>query len=242
MRRERGILTAAVLALVVGLLAEPAQAIRLSATAIRIEINDTDGDAGIQMFVDGEGWDLMQVRDPHGNIVLNILGESSVGAQGLTELFFESAEPSFEEQSLDELLALFPEGFYQFRGRTTDGVRLRGSARLTHALPDGPVIVLPEEDEEDVDPDDTVVEWLPVADPPGSRISGYQVLVLREKPPHPLEEFSVNVPRTATSVTVPPEFMRPNNTYKVEVLAIERSGNQTITEHEFETGERGGGE
>ena len=36
-------------------------------------------------------------------------------APGITEFFFESAEPSFEEQSLEELLALFPEGLYRFR-------------------------------------------------------------------------------------------------------------------------------
>ena len=38
-----------------------------------------------------------------------------------------------------------------------------------------------------------------------------------------------------TSVTVPADFMRPGGEYKVEVIAIERSGNRTITEVEFET-------
>ncbi len=36
-------------------------------------------------------------------------------------------------------------------------------------------------------------------------------------------------------MTVPPEFMDPGTEYKYEVLAIEASGNQTITEREFET-------
>jgi hypothetical protein len=238
MRNERTWLTAAAVAFVVGLLAPQAWAIPLAEKAIYIEINDTDGDAGIQIFLDAEGWDSMQVRDPRGNVVLNILGEGGVGAQGITELFFESAEPSFDEQPLDEFLALFPEGFYSFRGTTTEGQPLRGTARLTHALPDAPVILSPEEEEEDVDPDDTVVEWERVSDPPGSRISGYIVVV--EKDEGRLETFTVNLPRGATRVSVPPEFMRPGTAYKAEVLAIERSGNRTITEVEFETGGGGG--
>ena len=36
-------------------------------------------------------------------------------------------------------------------------------------------------------------------------------------------------------VTVPQEFITPNTQYKVEVLAIEASGNQTIGEVEFTT-------
>ncbi len=239
MRRERIWLTVTAMTLIAGLAAAPqAQAIRLSETAIFIEINDTDGDAGIQIFLDGEGWDTMKVKSPHGQVVLSILGEGGVGQQGLTEGFFESAEPSFEEQSLEEFLALHPPGFYQFRGRTTDGAPLRGSARLTHALPDAPVILYPEEEQDDVEPDDTYVEWETVPDPPGSRIMGYIVVV--EKDEGRLETFTVNLPRRATRVSVPPEFMRPGTAYKAEVLAVERSGNKTISELEFETGGGGG--
>jgi hypothetical protein len=240
MRHQRHFLTAAAIALAVGLLAPPAQAIPLSAKAIFFEINDTDGDAGLQIFLDGEGWDAMQVRDPNGNVILNVLGEGGVGQQGITELFLESAEPSFDEQPLEELLALFPAGHYSFRGMTTEGRPLRGAARLTHALPDAPVIVYPEEEQDDVDPDDTYIEWETVPDPPGSRISGYIVIV--EKDEGQLETFELNLPRSATRVSVPPEFMRPGTVYKAEVLAIERSGNRTITELEFETDGGGGGD
>jgi hypothetical protein len=47
--------------------------------------------------------------------------------------------------------------------------------------------------------------------------------------------FSVDLPASTTSVTVPAEFLEPGTQYKVEVLAIEASGNQTITEVEFMT-------
>ncbi len=220
---------------VLGFAAPGAWARPLSATAIRIEINDTDGDAGIQIFLDGEGWKSMRVTDPFGNRILDFRAEGSVGIQGITELFFESAEPSFDVQPLSELLRLFPEGNYRFEGVTTGGVPLKGKARLTHALPAGPLLVLPAEDDDSVDPANTVIQWQTVPDPPGSTIVGYQVIVVREV--GGLRVFSADVGPAITSVTVPPEFMQPGTTYKYEVLAIEASGNQTISEREFETAE-----
>jgi hypothetical protein len=220
-------------ALTLGTAAPESWAAPLSDTAIYIEINDTDGDAGIQIFLDGEGWDSMEVFDPNGNRVLNVTGEGGVGQQGITELFFESAEPSFDEQPLEDLLELFPEGFYRFEGTTTEGAMLKGKARLTHDLPAAPVIVSPEEDDDSVDPGNTVIEWEPVADPPGSTIVGYHVVVEREMGSSRV--FTVDLGPTATSVTVPAEFMESNTAYKFEVLAIETSGNQTISEGEFET-------
>ena len=214
-----------------------AEIVLLDETSIIIEINDTDGDAGIQLFLDGEGWDLMTVQDPNGVMVLDVFAEGNIGQQGITEFFFESAEPSFEEQPLDELLALFPEGIYRFIGATTEGDLLFGRARLTHTIPDAPILVNPPDGAEDIDPDDTVIEWMEVADPPGSRIRGYQVIVEREGPGR-TKVFSVDVRRGRTSVTVPPVFMVPESEYKYEVLSIERSGNQTISEAEFETGLR----
>ncbi len=224
---------AATIALASGLATSPASAIQLSQTAIYFEINDTDGDAGVQIFLDGEGWDRMQVFDPDGNEILDVRAEGSVGLQGITELFLESAEPSFEEQPLEELLALFPEGNYRFEGTTTEGVALRGVARLTHALPDAPLLILPAKDDDSVDPDNTVIEWQLAPDPPGSKIVRYQVVVEREKPS--LRVFTADLGPATTSVTVPPEFMEPGTAYKFEVLAIETSGNRTISERAFQT-------
>ncbi|UCF88830.1 MAG: hypothetical protein JSV70_00830 [bacterium] len=214
-----------------------AWAIPYSATKIIIEVNSTDGDAGIQIFLDGEGWSELEITDPNGAEILDIEAEGSIGMQGITELFFESAEPSFDEQSLEELFELFPEGKYRFRGETVDGQPLKGKATLTHAIPAGPIILSPEEGEV-VDPGDVVIFWDPITDPlPGTwvpvDIAGYQVIVEREEPT--VLVFRVDLPATAAQVTVPWEFLEAGTTYKVEVLAIEESGNQTITESEFET-------
>ena len=84
-----------------------------------------------------------------------------------------------------------------------------------------------------------VIDWDPVTDAfPGTNVPvtvvGYQVIVERVKP-GPLLAFSVSLPATATQVTLPAEFIQANADYKVEVLAIEQSGNQTITESSFKT-------
>jgi hypothetical protein len=78
-----------------------------------IEVNSTDGDAGIQIFVDAPGWTRLEVFDPNGQKITDVSASGSVGLQGLTELFAESAEPSFQEQSLPQLFARFPEGTYK---------------------------------------------------------------------------------------------------------------------------------
>ncbi len=224
--------TAAVVALVAGATAPVAGAKKLDDAEIRIEINATDGDAGIQVFLDGEGWDEMQMIGPNGDVMFHLLAESSVGMQGITEFSFESAEPSFDEQTLEELLELFPAGRYRLRGRTTEGRTLRGTARLTHALPDAPVQLFPIDGEE-VDPNDAVFSWQLVADPPRSRIVRYQVIVECDEPV--FRVLDVLVGPTVDSLTVPPEFLEEAGAdeCKWEVLAIERSGNQTISETEF---------
>lgn len=218
--------------------AETSQATRAHVTTIPfddstliIEVNSTDGDAGLQFFLDGEPWRSVEVSGPDGQKVLDVDAGGDLKDLGLTELFSESNEPPFDELPLEEFLARFPAGEYTFSGKTIEGERLTGTATLTHDIPAGPVVVSPEEDAV-VPPDDVVVVWEPVTEPAGIDIVGYQVIVEREDP---LRVFQVDLPPTATSVTVPPEFLQANTDYGVEVLAIEASGNQTITETGFQT-------
>lgn len=196
------------------------------------ELNATDEDVGLQIFFDGTGWVRLEVFDPDGFRIVDTSAGGGVQMQGITEFFFESAEPSLDELPLEDFLARFPEGLYTFAAVTVDGKIIRTKARFTHAIPDGPVLLSPQEDGE-VDPDNTVVEWEPVADPPGSKIVGYQVIVVREKPS--LRVFSADVSPETTSIHVAAAFMEPNTDYKFEVLAIETSGNQTLSEETFKT-------
>jgi hypothetical protein len=233
------VVLAAVVALAVGAAAPelwaqdggPPEQIPFDDARIIIELNSTDEDAGIQVFLDGEGWRKVQVVSPDGRRIFEVQDKGDLRELGLTELFFESEEPSLDEVPLAEFLDLFPEGEYQFFGKTVEGDRLAATATLTHDIPDGPVLVSPAEGEV-VDPDDTFIVWDLVTSPPGIDIVGYQVIVEREDP---LRVFSVDLSASATSVMVPPEFLESETEYKFEVLAIEVSGNQTISESFFET-------
>jgi hypothetical protein len=204
-----------------------------------IEVNATDGDAGIQIFVDASGWKRLNVFDPEGEEIFEVQGAGRLEQQGVTELFFESEEPSFDEVPLAEFLARFPEGEYTFTGRTTEGERLRGKARFTHNIPAGPEIVSPAEGAKLASNLPVVIDWNPVTAPfPGANsavtVTGYQVIVDNVKS-NPLRVFSVMLPASVTHVTIAPQFIEPNGEYKFEVLAIEAGGNQTIAERTFRT-------
>ena len=215
-------------------------AIPFSQTKIIIEVNATAGDGGIQISLDATGWNRLEVFDPNKIKVFDVSGSGSVGMTGITELFFESAEPSFADLPLDQLLARFPEGNYTFVGTTVDGKKLTGSATLKHNIPAGPTIVSPAEGAAPLNSKQPVViDWDPVTDPfPGTDLAvtivSYQVIVERVKPT-PLRVFSADVEASVTKVTVPPEFLQANADYNFEVLAIEASGNQTISEGGFKT-------
>ena len=88
---------------------------------IKIEMNATDSDAGIQVFIDADPWTSMDVFDPYGRLVFRSTTRGRFAKQGGTELFLESAEPNFSQLSLAEFLRRFPEGEYRFRGQGVAG-------------------------------------------------------------------------------------------------------------------------
>ena len=77
----------------------------------------------------------------------------------------------------------------------------------------------------------------------GDPIVAYQVIVVEETDEELFPdtfgqpEFSVYVPASVTSITIPAEFMKSDTDYEYEVLAIEDSGNQTLAAAEFATAE-----
>ena len=115
--------------------------VEFSDARLKVEINATDGDAGLQVFLDGEAWNQVELLDPDGNPIVDVDVTGRAEDYGLTELFSESSEPPFEEFPLEQFKALFPEGTYTFRGTTVDGTPMTGTASLTHDFPDGPEIV-----------------------------------------------------------------------------------------------------
>jgi fibronectin type III domain protein len=212
--------------------------IELKDARIKFEINSTDQDGGIQVFLDADPWKTMSVYDPTGRRVLTFTTAGRVARQGGTELFMESAEPEFTELPIDELLARFPAGEYRFRGRGLSGERYVGTAVLTHDLPDGPELLSPLEDQGPQNPNRTTVRWEPVDPPNGSPIIGYQVLVVQPDTgitALPKIILDVMMPPDATQMRVPPGFLQPETEYEWEVLAVESGGNQTLSSSTFTT-------
>jgi hypothetical protein len=75
---------------------------------IFFELNNSDGDLGIHSLIDGEEWRSLVIRDPDGRKMLNVNVKGRLRQQGLTEFFFESAEPVFDDLPPAEFFDRFP--------------------------------------------------------------------------------------------------------------------------------------
>jgi hypothetical protein len=248
-------LTAALLTtlLMAGLVAKDARAeddddedaIPLDVTEIYFELNNTDGDLGIHALIDGEPWKKLEMEGPHERELLEIIVRSRLRRQGLTELFFESAEPNFDDLDPKDFFRRFPEGEYEVDGKTLEGEELEGTTEVTHLLPAPPVIFvngvkLPDDCDEDPGPEVSeplIVTWDPItmSHPEIGRtseeieVTGYQVVVEQEERPF---KATFDVPPDVMELVLPVGLLEPGEV-KIEVLAREESHNQTATESCF---------
>ncbi|GJL53522.1 MAG: hypothetical protein NPIRA02_06540 [Nitrospirales bacterium] len=222
------------------------------------ELNNTDSDLGIHASIDGEPWKRLEIEAPNGRKLLKIRANGSLQNQGMTQLFFESAEPRFEELSPHMFYRRFPEGIYEIGGKTLEGNELESEATLSHVMPapvEPTVNALPAAkvcDTEDPGFDATVtsapvtISWPAVTtshpDPNGGGagvqppvpvvIHNYEVVV------EVLDrlfasKFDLILPSDETSITIPAEFIALGKEFKYEVLVREESFNQTAIESCF---------
>ena len=207
------------------------QPVRFTQSDVFIEINATDGDAGLQMNLAGDAWRSFTLRDPRGRSLLDIRAQGRMSGYGLTDVNFESAEPPFERVPYREFRRRFPEGRYGFSGTSVSGRRILGSDRLSHEVPARPQVTSPPRGAT-VDPANLVVRWDPVSRPHGIRIVGYQVIVTAESDERDVE---IDLGPGATSATIPADFLERGAGYALEVIAVARDGNRTITDLPFTT-------
>ena len=215
------------------------------------ELNNTDGDLGIHALIDGGAWKLLKIHDANDRKLLHVNVRGRMRRQGLTEIFFESAEPTFDELPPAEFFERFPPGTYVVSGVTLDGEELENDVEITHAMPAPPVPTVnglsadPDCDDESftVVSGPVIIAWNPVtlAHPDlGSSgpvtIINYEVVVEAELEIDG-EEFvsilSVILPPGVTTKTIPDEFLAQAEEFKYEVLAREESWNQTAIESCF---------
>jgi hypothetical protein len=247
----------AVVVLTLGAAAPAVSAAEFEEAEVFFELNNTDGDLGIHALIDGEPWKELRIEKPNGREILEVQAKGRLRQQGLTELFFESAEPPFDELSPEEFFRRFPEGEYEIEGTTLEGDRLKSTAEVTHVMPAPPVPTVNGEpmaevcDEEDPDYDATevtapvTIAWdevttshpdLGVQPPVPVVIHNYEVVVEVELEVDGEEfesVFSVVLPPGVTSMRVPKRFLALGEKFKYEVLAREESYNQTAVESCF---------
>src|SRR5262245_37252733 len=84
-----------------------AAAPKFEASRIFIEYNSTDNDLGFHVFLDAEDWKSMRIVNPSGVTIFEATGKGPYGrpSLGLSEMFFEGAEPTLDEIPLETLFA-----------------------------------------------------------------------------------------------------------------------------------------
>jgi hypothetical protein len=215
--------------------------VALATAKLIVEYNATDEDIGVHGAFDDQGWSKLCVYDPAGNLVLRVSPESQLNDLTMAGIFFESREPPIAEFSFEDLKARFPEGRYMVRALSFDGEQLLGHATFTHDVPAAPTVTAPSDGAE-VNPGNVTVRWNDVTSTVDGKpvtITGYEVIVTKERhvDPHGFSQpiYDVHVPPDRNSLSVPAEFFEPGTEYELEVLALERSGNQTISVSFFTT-------
>ena len=218
---------------------ELAGEVELDEAEVFMEWNSTDGDFGIQMFWDGDGWDRMSLENSEGKLVMQLRTRDNLAEQGLTEGFFESVEPDPEELSMEEFLERFPAGTYEYEGRTLENEEIEGETEFTHVIPNPPWNLWPA-DGDVIDPNLPLVASFDAvtADFAGNPLVPelYEVVIEIEDDEIG-RQVTIVLPgdEPNPSFTVPPEFLESGLEYKLEVIVQEESHNRTITEAVFST-------
>jgi hypothetical protein len=226
----------------------PGERVQIDTAKLIIEYNATDGDLGVHGAFDDHCWSELCVLDPNGKPIAVFDPKGKLDKLTMAGVFFESREPPLDEFGFDELATQFPEGSYKVRARSFDGTVLVGAATFTHDMPASPTIVAPDLAEDPEQPGPPVsrqnlsVDWDPVTKTVDGRpitISGYELIVTKEdhEDPHGFSRpiYDVHVRPGVTALSVPAQFLQPNSVYEIEVLALEESGNQTISVGFFTT-------
>jgi hypothetical protein len=166
--------------------------------------------------------------------------------QGLTQLFFESAEPKFDELPPDEFFGRFPEGSYKIEAVSLSGEEIEATVVLSHVLaaPVENVKVqgIPAAENCDAVPlpavnkgKPVIIAWDPVTashpelgKPGPVEIARYQFFVEREG-----VKFSVDLPPDVKQFQVPAEILALGDEFKFEIIARTVTGNNTEIENCF---------
>jgi hypothetical protein len=206
-----------------------------------LELNDTDGDLGIHASIDGGPWTELLIEGPDDRRLLDIVSREQLRQQGLTQLFFESAEPSFDELAPAAFLKRFPEGRYEIKGRLQDGGTIQSTAVLSHVLAAPPENILisgvaaAEDCEAAALPTVSAPVWISWDPVTGShpeigrrgpvQIDRYQLFVEGKA-----VKLSLDLSPGVTAFEIPAGFADAEREFKLEIIARTTAGNNTAVE------------
>jgi hypothetical protein len=139
---------------------------------------------------------------------------------------------------MEEFLERFPEGEYEFEGKTLEGEELEGETEFTHVIPSAPTNLFPAEGGVVNAAAPLIVSCDAVTeDLEGNPLEPEIYELVVENTDDETFVFTIVLPGDVAnpSATVPPEFLEPGGNYKLEVIVQEESHNRSITETSFST-------
>jgi hypothetical protein len=204
-----------------------------------VELNDTDHDLGLHAEIDGGTWTQIEIEDARDRPLLGIISTGRLRSQGLTQLAFESAEPTFEELDPEKFFRRFPEGVYEISALAQGGGEFESRVRLSHVLaaPVQPTVnglpsvecdapTLPEVAAPVFIDWDPVTESHPEVGATGPvTISRYQFFVQQGD-----SKLSLDLLPSVTEFEIPTSVTAPGGVYKFEIIARTSTGNNTAVE------------
>lgn len=210
---------------------------------VLLQLNDTDGDLGFHARIDGDPWKRLIIEGPNEKILFDLRLRRALRRQGLTELRFESAEPTFDELDPDVFFRRFPEGEYEVEGIGFDRVEYESISELSHLIPAAPgnLSVSGMLSPEDCDGDiplaaaPVVIAWDPVESSHAElgragdvEVDSYEVAIEGET-----IDYTVNLEGDVTEIVLTAGAIPAGEEVKFQVLVREAEGNETSSESCF---------
>ena len=233
--------------------AQEADELPFSEAQLYFELNHTDGDLGFHGLIDGDAWKSLEIEGPGENLLLNVWVRNNLRLQGMTEIFFESDEPSFDELSPAQFFKRFPQGIYEVEGITLEGEELEAEIRISHVMPGPPGGIkvngkasapncdanLPVVSEPVTLDWNAVTKSHPTVGTPNVNVTvrSYEIVgeIEREGQTPDVLVFSAVVPRNVTIFEFPESFTAlADGEMKFEIVTKLTNGNQTAVESCFE--------
>lgn len=229
------------------------QELPFSEAQLYFELNHTDGDLGIHGLIDGDAWKSLEIEGPGEQLLMNVWIRGSLRKQGMTEIFFESDEPSFDELSPAAFFKRFPQGVYEIEGITLEDDELEAEIRLSHVMAGPPGGIKVNDKNAAVNCDATLpvvsepvtLDWNavtkshPTVGTPNVNVTvlKYEVVgeIEREGQNPDVLVFKADLPRTVTAFEFPESFTNlADGEMKFEIVTKLTNGNQTAVESCFE--------